>query len=496
MYIGMDIGTSGTKAALIDGDGRVLKSHQISYSFCNTKNGYRELDASVVWKGVEECLSNVGRGTLVRAITVSALGEAIVPIDQKGAPLAPSISGTDARGRKELEELTSFFGEQKLTEITGLNLSSIYSINKILWFKKHQQALYYKAWKFVTFQDYVIYKISGIAVLDYSMASRTLMFDIDRNDWSEEILKKTGIDREKLSVPCRGGSIVGTMLKAVAQKMGLSEDVKIVVGTHDHICNAIGGGAVNYGECVNTVGTTEGVTALIRRTQLKQQDIHEFQISCEPFVLQDMYNTVAWNNTSGVLLKWFAEEFVQKNVTSGGGILEIYKQLNKEIKSEPTDLLVLPYFSGAATPHMDEYAKGVILGLTLNTDRSDIYKALMEGANYELALILDCLNQIGINVQRLICTGGALSDQLLQVKADILGREIYTLDNRQAGTLGGAILGAVALNDFADLGEAVEKMVKIEGVCEPNLYNHERYRGKIQLYRELYEKTAPICRRM
>lgn len=493
MYIGIDVGTSGTKVALIDSAGNILRSYQRNYSFSNTENGYRELDASTVWNAVVECLNKVGRRMPVRTITVSALGEAIVPIDQNGVPLSMSITGTDVRGGKELEELSEHFGQQSLTHITGLNLSPIYSLNKILWMKRHQAILYEKAWKIMTFQDYIIYRLAGHAVIDYSMASRTLMFDININDWSEAILKKTGIDREKLSTPCSGGSIVGSILPDMAQAMGMSQSVKVVVGTHDHICNAIGGGAVHYGECVNTVGTTEGVTALIRRSQLATEDINKYQISCEPFVLPKMFNTVAWNNTSGVLLRWFAEEFVQKSVTDKRDILGIYRQLNREIKDGPTDLLVLPYFSGAATPHMDEHAKGVIVGLTLNTVRSDIYKALMEGANYELALILECLEKSGLKIQRLISTGGAQSDELLQIKADILGKEIYTLENRQTGTLGGAILGAVAINDFTDLEEAVEKMVKTAGVYEPELRNYERYREKFQLYQELYQKTLSIC---
>lgn len=496
MYIGMDIGTSGTKAELIDGGGNVLKSHQINYSFCNTKNGYRELDTSVVWKAVVECLSKVGRGTRAKTITVSALGEAIIPMDQSGVALASGITGTDVRGSVELKEMVHSFGEKNLTKITGLNGSTIYSLNKILWLKKHQEELYQRAWKIVTFQDYIIYRLTGIAVIDYSMASRTLMFDINRNDWSEEILKEAGINREKLSLPRRGGSIVGVILPVMAFTMGLPSDIKIVVGTHDHICNAIGAGAVNYGDCVNTVGTTEGVTALVRRSQLTTENINKFQISCEPFVLTDMFNTVAWNNTSGVLLKWFVQEFVQKETTNEPDILEIYKQLNSEIKEGLTDLLVLPYFSGAATPHMDEHAKGVILGLTLNTERCDIYKALMEGANYELALILDCLEQSGLKVQRLVSTGGALSDKLLKVKADILGKKIYTVRNKQTGTLGGAILGAVAVRDYANIKEAVENMVHIEGVCEPNLKNHKRYLEKFLLYQELYEKTASISFRL
>lgn len=495
MYIGLDIGTSGTKAELIDGVGKVIDAHQISYSFCNTENGYRELDATAVWNAVLTCLMKAGQKRPVKTITVSALGEAIVLIDQNGLPMAPSITGTDARGADELKEMIHILGEEALMDITGLNLSTIYSVNKILWLKKHNRRIYEGAWKIVTFQDYIIFRLTGTAAIDYSMASRTMMFDISKNDWSEEILQKAGIDRTKLSRPCRAGTVVGTAAPSIAQEMGLGPNIRIVAGTHDHICNAIGAGAADYGECVNTVGTTEGLTALIKRPQLYTDGIKAFQISCEPFVRPDMFNTVAWNHTSGVLLKWFAREFAE-NKYGNTDLMEIYRRLNGEMKPLPTDLLVLPHFSGAATPHMDENAKGVILGLTLNTHSSDIYKALMEGANYELALILDCLKQSGLEPKKLIAAGGALSDKLLQIKADILGCEIYTTGSRQTGTLGGAILGAVASNDFTDISEAVHKMVKKADVYEPDSVNHRRYKERFMIYRDLYERTRPICHRL
>ncbi|HHV09134.1 MAG TPA: sugar kinase [Clostridiales bacterium] len=490
MYIGLDIGTSGTKASLINEEGRLLKDHQVAYGFCNTENGYRELNADEVWDAVKACLAAVGGHRGIRTITVSALGEAIIPMDASGRPLCKSISGTDIRGTQELEEIQYLLGRERLTDITGLNLSTIYSGNKILWLKKQAAKLYEEAWKIVTFQDYVIYRLTHSAVIDYSMASRTLLFDIGTNSWSEEILRALGIDRNKLSEPARGGSIVGTMEGRVAGELGLSPGIKVVVGTHDHICNAIGSGSVNYGDCANTVGTTEGLTALLHRAQLSTDSINRYQISCEPFVLPRMFNTVAWNNTSGILLKWFVQEFVREEGTAG--IREVFRKLNEGMAAEPTGLLVLPHFSGAATPHMDDRSKGAILGLTLGTRREDIYKALMEGANYELALILDCLRKAGLQPGRLTATGGALSEQLLQIKADVLDMEVHTVESKQTGTLGGAILGAVAAGDFPTVAEAVEKMVRMGRTYEPESRFVKVYREKLCIYKELYQKLKEI----
>lgn len=494
MYIGLDIGTSGTKAALIREDGVVLNFHQVTYSFCNMDHGFRELDAAKVWEAVKTCLAKVGQNQNIKTITVSALGEAIIPIDKQGNALYAGITGTDARGGEELIEITEAIGKKRLIDITGLNLSVIYSANKILWLKKHEKELYEKAWKIVTFQDFIIYRLTNIAAIDYSMASRTLLFDIHTNDWSEELLNEFAIEKEKLSIPVRGGSIVGTISKHMANKLGVTSESLVVAGTHDHICNAIGSGLVNYGDCANTVGTTEGLTALLRKSQLTTNNINKYQISCEPFVVPEMYNTVAWNNTSGVLLKWFAEEFVREEPTVN--IVNTFKKLNTIMKKEPTDLLVLPHFSGAATPYMDEMSKGAVLGLTLHTKREDIYKALMEGANFELALILDCLKKSGLQICKLTATGGAMSKQLLQIKADILGMTVHTVESKQTGTLGGAILGAVAVGNFKNFQEAIESMVKEGKLYEPDWHRAKIYKEKALLYKELYTKISTIHHRM
>lgn len=490
MYIGLDIGTSGTKAALIDAAGSVLCSHQISYGFANTSDGYRELDAQEIWQAALQCLKCVGQGKEVRTITVSALGEAIVLTDKNGKPLAAGIAGTDIRGTQELEELRERFGERALTDITGQNLSTIYSANKILWLKKHQPQLLETAWKILTFQDYIVYRLCGRAVIDHSMASRTMLLDIRTMDWYSPMLEAVGITAEQLAEPAIGGTIAGVIRSKVAAELGISSETKIVVGTHDHIANAIGSGVCEVGSCSNTVGTTEGLTAVLQREQLPSQAIEAYQISCEPFAVKGLFNTVAWHNASGVLLKWFAQEFVLKE--NPGDILDVFEKMNTQMPAEPTRLLVLPHFSGAATPHMDSRSTGTVIGLTLDTSREEFYKAMMEGANFETAQIMDSLKRAGLQPRKLIATGGALSPQLLQIKADILGLEVHTVQNRQTGTLGGAMLGAVVSGEYASLKEAAQVMVTFGRSYEPDPVHEKYYQEKLELYKKIYPSVCEI----
>lgn len=490
MYIGLDIGTSGTKAALVDGTGNVLRSHQVNYGFSNTAGGYRELDAANVWNAAKICLEAVGSGAKTETIAVSALGEAIVLVHESGEPLAAGITGTDVRGTKELEELTDRFGLRTLTDVTGQNLSTIYSANKILWLKKNQPELLEKAWKVLTFQDYIIYRLCGHAVIDYSMASRTMLFDINAMDWSEPLVQAVGIGREKLADVALGGTIAGEILDSLALELGLSRGTKIVVGTHDHVANAIGCGVCEVGSCSNAVGTTEGFTAVLKREQLTSERIETYQIACEPFAAAGLFNTVAWQNTSGVLLRWFVQEMILKERPRD--ILDVFAEMNGTMKEEPTNLLILPHFSGAATPYMDSASTGAILGLTMDTRREDIYKALMEGANYEMTLIMDALRAAGLQPKKLVVTGGALSPQLLQIKADIMNLTVHTVKSRQTGVVGGAMLGAVALGDFSSLSEAASVMAEEDRCYEPNPVRSRIYQEKLELYKKIYPSIAEI----
>lgn len=492
--IGLDVGTSGVKASLFDETGRELAYHRVPYGFSNTDGGTRELDAERVWQAALSCLGSVAKAGAPASVTVSSLGEAIVPVDEDGKPLCPGITGTDIRGSAELEELKEKVGADRLIEITGQNLSVIYSANKILWLMRHRPALYERAYRILTFQDYVIFRLCKEAVIDRSMACRTMLMDQVDADWSEELLKLTGIDRKKLSRIVPAGTVAGVVREDLRTALSLPAGVKVVAGTHDHICNALGCGVLDPGDCSNTVGTTEGLTAVLEKEWLTADQIARCSISKEPFAVPGLYNTVAWSNTSGVLLRWFALQMAQEKPPEQ--LLQTFSMLNERMQQEPTGLLVLPHFSGAATPWMDERSKGAVIGLTLDTRREDLYKAIMEGANYELKLILECLEEAGLKTLRVVSSGGAATPKLLQIKADILGLCIDTVENENTGTMGSAMLGAVAVGGFDSLKEAAAAMVKPGRRYEPDPHRSAVYRERMAAYRSLYPAVREISHRL
>ena len=312
MHIGLDIGTSGTKAALVS-EGRIIKAASAKYGM-NTRGGYRELDAEEVWNAVMGCLQEIGKIGPVRSITVSSLGEAIIPADKNGKPLYGSITGTDARGIQQYKKLCRGIEPLRLAQITGVNPGALYSLCKISWLKENEPELWKKIEHVFTFQDFIVYRLCGAAAIDHSMASRTMLFDIEEKQWSKEISALADIDSGVMSEPFIAGTIVGRLKDSLAAELGIKGNPVIVLGAHDHISNAVGCGVCKVGWAADAYGTTEGITAVIDKRSLKADSIIRYGISREPFVQAGLYNTVAWNNTSGVLLQWFAQKMLQPAV--------------------------------------------------------------------------------------------------------------------------------------------------------------------------------------
>ena len=262
-----------------------------------------------------------------------------------------------------------------------------------------------------------------------------------------------------------------------------------MVGSHDHIYNAIGVGAVKQGICSNAVGTTEGITTILESI-MPSETIIKNNISCEPYVVSDIYNTVAWHNTAGAMVNWFLDTFYSDVDKSKGEILDY---LNSSLDDTPSPLVVHPHFAGSTVRDMDGKAKGSILGLTLTTGKEDIYKAILEGATFECKMIIDSLMEANIPVEKIIVSGGGSRSLLwLQIKANIFGLPIYKSEYADSGPIGGALLGSVVLGYYDSLEEAANYMVKPGTLIVPNHKYDKVYEERYQEYQKLYNKLKIV----
>jgi xylulokinase len=484
--IGLDVGTAGCKATVGQEDGVTLAYAYQGYSLSIPGPGMAELDARIVWQGIKRVLRQVAQGQGITAIAVASLGESFVCLGPDDEVLTSSMLYSDVRGAKEAEEIQRAAGAGKLFEITGMPVSPMYTLCKLQWLRRHTDSCN-RARRIMLFGDYVGYMLTGQRVIDYSLASRTLMFDVHEKRWSEEIAALFDIDIRMLSEPAISGAAVGELRPEIADELGLSRGTILYVGAHDQACAALGVGVLHPGDCVDGMGTSECITTIVPEdSDARMMMTNNFCM--EPYAVADRYITLAFNPAAGAAVNWYRATIDrERNAACEATGENIFAAMEAECQPEPTSLLFLPYLAGTGTPHMDPYASGALLGLKLGTTRGEMYKALLEGICFEIMLNAALLSELGTDIRSLTCVGGLTrSDLLMQIKADIMGVPVSRLVVKESGTLGLAMLCLVAGGAYRDYEQAAHAMVQVERTFEPDNKRHTIYEEKLHAYRQMY----------
>jgi xylulokinase len=492
VYIGLDVGTTGSKATAVDVNGGILASAYGEYPTLRQNEGWAEIDPVSVWETVKTVLGKAAAsvGPSVRAIAVASLGESFVLMGKDGRVLVNSMLYSDIRGTEEVADIRRTIGEEELFGITGMPLNAMYTLNKLLWIRGHDPKTLDNTEKIFLFGDFIYYMLSGESAIDYSLASRTLLFDFKRLAWSQKVMDLFGMDPGKFSRPVAPGAVIGHVGSKTASMLGLPPNVALVAGGHDQVCAALGAGVTAKGGCVDGIGTSECITALLDGYE-KSTFMQKNNFCIEPYAIKGEYATLAFNVSGAATLRWFRDTFEDARLKQGPFDASIYTYLEKLTTDKPTDLYVLPYFAGSGTPYMDPYASGAILGLRLHTTKGEIYKALMEGLCYEMRMNAELLSAVGIRLTSLTCVGGgARSDRLLQVKADITGLPVRRLKAEECGTIGLAILCSAALGEDSSIAEAAKRLVHVEREFHPDPEYHAIYTEKYGTYKELYPRIT------
>lgn len=489
---GIDVGTTGCKCTVYTAEGVLLKEAYIEYP--DNEAAGRELDPAMVWESVKKVLHDAAEGVeSVEAIGVTSFGEAFVMLDEQDCPVTNTVLYTDFRGEEQCELLVDRLGRERIMDIAAVNASSNFSISKIMWMQKYKPEQYAKTKYILLYSDFIIYMLTGIRSIDYSLAARTMAFDLKKRTWSDEIFDAAEIDKTKLAKPVPTGSLVGKIRKSLAQELGISPEIMVSVGCHDQVAAAVGTGTFTIDSAVNGAGTVECITPLFREVT-DRKTMMEGNYCMVPYVVPGVYVSYAYSNTGGALLKWYRDKIAYMEAAELAAKGEsAYEAFNKKMGDQISDLLILPHFAGAATPYMDVNATGAILGLTLETTSLDIYKALMEAVAFEDLLNIENINKAGIQFRNLCsCGGGARSSYWTQIKADVLNMPIESLGSIQAGTAGSVMMAGVACGIYQSLGEASGAFVKPGVWYEPNTEKHALYMEKYEKYKRLYKNVKEV----
>ncbi|MGZ4816660.1 MAG: FGGY-family carbohydrate kinase [Terriglobales bacterium] len=486
--LSIDIGSSAYKAVAFSTDGLVLARHSRAYRPEMPHPGHAEMRAETFWNVVCECCrETVSRMTEpVGALCFSSHGESFVPIDASGESVGPVILNQDGRAIAESEWIAKEFGARALFQLTGLISHPMYPAAKLLWLKKHRPDLFRPGVRLVTIIGYILARLGLEPLVDYSLASRYMAFDVRKKCWAPEILELVNIPENCLPPAVEAGTVAGALDVDAAAALGMRVGTKVVLGGHDQPCSALGLGAIDAGRVTDSMGTYECILANSDRPDHSDQ---AFDASLNSYchVLPGKFATIAYF-PSGIMLEWF-----HKLLESEIHCAPSYAELEGATKCQPSGLYITPNLIGTCNPDFNVRTKSVIVGLQVGTRREDIYQGILEGVACEFTRMSRFLGHAAGKFDDVYVTGGSAESKLgLRLRAAISGKKLHVSASRDAVCVGSAILAGVATGEFIDVADGVKHMVHEAELVEPDAELCAAYDGYFTRYMGLYAALAPF----
>ena len=470
--LGIDVGTTGTKAVLFDEQGAALGSGYREYPLMTPRPGYVTQSAPAWWEAavgsVRDALEAAGTAE-VGAIGLSTQGGSMTAVDREFRPLCDVMTWMDARAQREAAELGGAVGEERIYRTCGWPLNPSLDAAKIRWLKRWEPEVFTRAHLFVSTVEYLNYRLTGRCAVDPTNAAMHQLFDIRTGDWDGALLDAAGVERERLPEVLETGRPVGRLTPKAAEALGLSQSVMVYSGAHDQYCAALGSGAVRPGVMLlatRTAGVGRGGSE-----QLLYTDSH----ICPGIHPAGGYGAMASIVTAGSALKWL------KGIV--GGDYRTLDQGAEHRMESARDLFFYPYLAGAGFPHNDPNRRGRIEGLALEHDRYDLALSLMEGVVFETNLVLRAFGEQGMPVKKLIMTGGAAKSGLWsRLVAYVTGCQVFRMEQPETCCAGAAIIAGVGAGVFPSYREAAAAMARMTPVEADDRTLKAFYRDKAERY--------------
>ena len=486
LYIGIDLGTSAVKLLLMESGGKIVKIVSKEYALSFPNPGWSEqnpedwYDQSVA--GLKELLDGQDKSQ-VAGISFGGQMHGLVILDKDDQVIRPAILWNDGRTTAETDFLNYNIGKEELEKYTANIAYAGFTAPKILWIKEHEPENFAKIRKIMLPKDYLAYRLSGTFSTDYSDASGMLLLDVENKCWSKEMCDICGITEEKLPRLYESYEKIGTLKKDIAAELGIANEVVIAAGGGDNAASAVGTGTVGEGKCNISLGTsgtlfissdhfvpTNGHTAL---HSFAHSDGHYHLMGC-------MLSAASCN-------KWWNEEILHTRD---------YAAEQSDITDEKlgeNHVFYLPYLMGERSPLNDPLARGTFVGMTMDTTRSDMTQAVLEGVIFGLRDSLEVARSLGIEVEKsTIVGGGAKSPLWRKMAANILNIRLEFPSSEEGPSMGGAMLAAVACGEYPDVKSACEKIVEIIGCEEPDPELAAKYEKRYQQFRKIYPALKEV----
>ncbi|WP_439881865.1 gluconokinase [Pontibacter sp. MBLB2868] len=490
--IGIDIGTTSTKAVAFNSGGKALFQYAVEYPIVSTSPGFAEQDPELVFRSVLTTLKTVVQllregSYQLNGVSFSSAMHSLIAMDESGKPLTKCIIWADARSTKQAAELKASVIGHDIYLHTGTPLHPMSPLPKICWLREKEPMLFKLTAKFIGIKEYVFYRLYGEYKIDYSIASATGLFNIFTLNWHAPALEIAGISPGKLPEPVAPSYLFNTMKPGFAQELGLAVNVPFVIGASDGCLANLGSDAVLPGDAVVTVGTSGAIRVMSDKpvTDL-QERIFSYILTPGKYVLGGAVNN------GGIVLQWFRDNFYGSEAEAAKKKDEdIFSLLNKEAETVPAGsdgLLFMPYLLGERAPIWNATARACFIGIHYTHTRGHFLRALMEGVIFGLYSVGKALEQTMEPVKAIYANGGFSHSELwVQMLADVFNVKVHLTGTAEASALGAAILGMHTLGMIDKLEDA-EKLFTVHKTFTPDPAAHEVYMQNYTLLEALYPK--------
>lgn len=486
-FLGIDVGTGGTRAVVIDQRGQILAAASGEHAhFTSPQPGWAEQEPRDWWRAAQEAVrAALAQG--VAADSIAAVGfsgqmHGAVLLDERGEVLRPAIIWCDQRTARQCREITEKIGARRLIELTANPALTGFTLPKLLWVREHEPELWARVRVLLLPKDYVRFRLTGERGIDAADASGTLLFDVAHRRWSAEVAQAMEVDERLLPPVFESPEVAGQISSDGARAIGLKPGTPVVAGAGDQAAGAVGLGVVRPGAVSATIGTSGVVFAATDRPALDPQGrVHTF---CH--AIPGRWHVMGVTQGAGLSLRWFRDQF-------GAGPedgRDPYERLCAEAAGVPAGaagLLWAPYLMGERTPHLDPQARAALAGLTASHTRAHVVRAILEGVAFSLRDTLTIFGEMKVPVESIrLGGGGARSPVWRQIQAEIYGCGVELAVAEEGAAYGAALLAGVGGGAWPSVDAACDAVIRIASRVEPDAAAAQRMQGRYQEYRKLY----------
>lgn len=490
-FLGIDVGTGGSRAVIIDGNGRITASETVEHEpFASPEIGWAEQSPEDWWRAssaaIRACLKNEN----IEAEEISAVGfsgqmHGATLLDENDNVLRPALIWCDQRTEKQCQEITEKIGAQKLIELVSNPAITGFTLPKLLWVRDNEPEIWAKVRTVLLPKDYVRFRLSGDKASDVADSSGTLLFDVRNRKWSDEMLEVFELERGLFPKVYESIEITGTVSEKGAAETGLKAGTPLVAGAGDNAAGAIGMGIVEKGTASATIGTSGVVFVVTENPVLDAKGrIHTL---CH--AIPNRWHNTGVTQGAGLSLKWFRENFGENSsyddLANGA----------EKIASGSDGAIWLPYLMGERTPHLDAHARAAFLGLTASHTKAHLVRAVMEGVAMSLRDSFEIFREMSVPIQMIrLGGGGAKSALWRQIQADVYGQSVETIEAEEGAAFGAAILAGVGIGAWSSVDEACRKTIKTARKIEPDENSSAILNRNYEAYKLLYSALRPAMK--